>query len=81
MKYTPMHEYDIVNGPSIPDAQPVGRPYKTKKGAMNYLFREWVGPNVPDRAEWEVEVVKQPDGMWVPFINSALAPVTRGDTQ
>ena len=77
MRYIQMHEYDIVNESTMPNANPVGRPYKTKKGALNYLHRVWVGPMVPDRACWEVEVVKQPDGMWVPFIRSAF-PITRG---
>lgn len=77
MTYTRLHEYTIVNEPTMPHAQPVGRPYKTKTGALNYLHREWVGTMAPGNACWEIAAVKQPDDMWVPFIRSAF-PITRG---
>ena len=66
---------EIVNWSTMPDAQPVGQFYKTKKGAMNYLFRVFIGPHVSDLDQWEVEVVKQPTGEWCPFIRERDFPI------
>ena len=66
---------EIVNWSTMPDAQPVGQFYKTKKGAQNYLFRVFIGPHVSDLDQWEVEVVKQPTGEWVPFIRERDFPI------
>jgi hypothetical protein len=55
-------------GPTFPDAQPVGLAYKTKKGAMNFLFRNFTGPTIKDRAQFDAEVIRQADGTWQAFI-------------
>ena len=35
---------EIVNWSTMPDGKPVGKFYKTKNGAMNYLMRVFIGP-------------------------------------
>lgn len=63
-------------------ASRVGKAYASKRSAQAYAERNWIGPEVSDRAQWSIEVRKDEDGWWcyiteIPFCRECGCPIER----